>query len=67
MALSATAVLNAQLVVAQQQKLSTVEKLNDGIVVRVGDSFLKIEVCTDTRLVLRNWTDHQRWITPDTP
>lgn len=48
MALGATALLSAQLVVAQQQKLSTVEKLNDGIVVRVGDSFPKVEVCTDT-------------------
>lgn len=48
MALSATAVLSAQLVVAQQQKLSTVEKLNDGIVVPVRDSFLKVEVCTDS-------------------
>ena len=48
MALSATALLSAQALVAQKKTLSTVEKLSDGIVVRVGDSFLKVEVCTDS-------------------
>jgi len=44
----ATALLSAYLVIAQPHKRSIPEKLSDGIMLRVGDSFLKVEVCTDS-------------------
>jgi len=33
---------------ATAQNLATAEKLSDGIIVRYGDSILKVEVCTDS-------------------
>jgi hypothetical protein len=48
LAFSAAALLSAQLVIAQQQKLATPEKLTDGILLRFRDSFLELEVCTDS-------------------
>lgn len=46
--LSAVALLSAHHVLAQRQKLPTPEKLTDGILLRIGDSILKVEVCTDS-------------------
>lgn len=48
LALIVTALLSSYLVIAQPRKPSILEKLSDGIMLRVGDSFLKIEVCTDS-------------------
>ena len=48
LAFGAAALLSAHLVLAQPQKLSTPEKLSDGIVLHFRDSFLKVEVCTDS-------------------
>ena len=48
LALSAAALLSAHLVIAQPPKLFPPEKLSDGIVLPFRDSFLKVEVCTDS-------------------
>ena len=48
MALVVIGLFNVHLVIAQTQKLGSSEKLTDGFVLSLGDSFLKLEVCTDS-------------------
>jgi alpha-D-xyloside xylohydrolase len=48
MALVVIGLFNVHLVIAQTQKLGSPEKLTDGFVLSLGDSFLKVEVCTDS-------------------
>ena len=44
----AVTLISVNELIAKQQKLAAPEKLSDGIVVHLGDSFLNVEVCTDS-------------------
>jgi hypothetical protein len=59
--LGAVALLSPHQVLAQRQKLPTPEKLTDGILLGLGDSILKIEVCTDSVIHYGILWDNTSW------